>query len=288
MSSLEQQLNSATGRLVAAGIASARADAEWLCADLLDVSRGELAVLIAKGQDWDESLSEAFEERLRRRESREPLQHILGSAPFLDFSVSVGPGVFVPRPETEVLAERVLSHAAHLGVPDSGLHLVDMCSGSGILAIAMARAVPYASVSAIEQSGDAVTYLQKNVADLAPEVQVYHQDVVSWGALVPEGSIDLLVANPPYIPSSEVPNDPEVAHFDPPVALYSGEDGLDLIREIALIARRLLRPGAMIALEHSNLQGHAVRDTLSEAGFRTIETYRDLTDRDRFTTGFQP
>lgn len=288
MSSLEQQLSAATSRLAAAGIESARTDADWLCADLMGISRGELAALVARGQDWDESVSVAFEKRVQRRESREPLQHILGMAPFLDFSVRVGPGVFVPRTETEVLAERVVSHATHLAVPDTGLHLVDLCSGSGILAIAMQRAVPYARVSAIERSAEAIGYLEQNVAQLAPEVRVHHQDAIEWGKAVPDASIDLIVSNPPYIPLSEIPNDPEVAQFDPPLALYSGEDGLDVIREIAALARRVLRPGAMIALEHSNVQGPAVREILQGAGFRTVETYRDLTDRERFTTGYQP
>lgn len=288
MTSVEALLSDAARRLDGVGIASARTDAEWLLASVMEVSRGELAALAVKGHACDADQAEAFETLRTRREAREPLQHIIGKAPFLDFEVRVGPGVFIPRPETEVLAERVSSHAQSLGVPETGLHLVDMCSGSGVLAIALARAVSYARVTAVETSAEAIEYLRANASTLAPSLEVHHGDAVSWGSQREPSSVDVLVANPPYIPSAEVPNDPEVAMFDPKIALYGGTDGLDVIRDITVMAQRILRPGGLLAMEHSNLQGAAVRDLLREAGFRTVETYRDLTDRERFTSGFQP
>ena len=288
MTSIEALLSDAANRLSSAGIVSARSDAEWLLAEVLEVSRGELAVLAVKGEECDESLVMAFRNLLSRREAREPLQHIVGRAPFLDFDVRVGPGVFIPRPETEVLAERVCAHAQSLGVAEAGLHVVDLCSGSGVLAVALARAVPYARVTAVETSEDAIDYLRSNVTQLAPAIEVHHGDAVAWAREMEPSSVDVIVANPPYIPTAEVPNDPEVAMFDPSLALYAGTDGLDVIRAITQVAQRLLRPGGLLAMEHSNLQGAAVRDTLQAAGFRTVETYRDLTDRDRFTSGYQP
>lgn len=281
-------LENATVRLESVGVPSARVDAEWLLADTLGLSRGELASLVLSGGEIESRQRELFEGRLARRETREPLQHILGRSPFLDFEVRVGPGVFIPRPETESLAERVRTHAQSLGVSEAGVNIVDLCAGSGVLAIALARAVPYATVTAVEASEHAMPYLWDNIQALAPEVTVHHSDVTTWGSSAVGASVDILVANPPYIPATEVPNDPEVAQFDPALALYSGADGLDLIREIAQIAARVLRSGALLALEHSNLQGDAVREILASVGMRTVETYRDLTDRDRFTSGFKP
>ena len=288
MTSLEVLLAEAATRLASAGIVSARSDAEWLLAEVMEVSRGELVARAVKGEECDEDVVEAYRTLLSRRETREPLQHIVGRAPFLDFEVRVGPGVFVPRPETEILAERVCSHAQSIGVSEAGLHVVDLCSGSGVLAVALARAVPYARVTAIETSEAAIEYLAKNVAQLAPAIEVHHADAVSWASEKEPSSVDVIVANPPYIPSAEVPNDPEVAMFDPSLALYAGADGLDVIRDITRVAERILRPGGLLAMEHSNLQGAAVRDILNAAGFRTVETFRDLTDRDRFTSGFKP
>ena len=288
MTSLEVLLAEAATRLASAGIVSARSDAEWLLAEVMEVSRGELVARAVKGEECDEDVVEAYRTLLSRRETREPLQHIIGKAAFLDFEVRVGPGVFVPRPETEILAERVCSHAQSIGVSEAGLHVVDLCSGSGVLAVALARAVPYARVTAIETSEAAIEYLARNVAQLAPAIEVHHADAVSWACEREPSSVDVIVANPPYIPSAEVPNDPEVAMFDPSLALYAGADGLDVIRDITRVAERILRPGGLLAMEHSNLQGAAVRDILNAAGFRTVETFRDLTDRDRFTSGFKP
>ena len=288
MTSLEVLLAEAATRLASAGIVSARSDAEWLLAEVMEVSRGELVARAVKGEECDEDVVEAYRTLLSRRETREPLQHIIGKAAFLDFEVRVGPGVFVPRPETEILAERVCSHAQSVGVSEAGLHVVDVCSGSGVLAVALARAVPYARVTAVETSEAAIEYLRRNVAQLAPAIEVHHADAVSWACEREPSSVDVIVANPPYIPSAEVPNDPEVAMFDPSLALYAGADGLDVIRDITREAERILRPGGLLAMEHSNLQGAAVRDILNAAGFRTVETFRDLTDRDRFTSGFKP
>jgi peptide chain release factor 1 len=164
----------------------------------------------------------------------------------------------------------------------------DLCSGSGVLAIALARAIPHATVHALELSDEAMPYLRRNVADLAPEVQITQGSVAHWASEVETSSLDLVVSNPPYVPDAEIPNDPEVQLFDPALALYGGEDGLDVVRVIVEGAFRAVRPGGVLMLEHSNLQGAAVRDVLEGYGFRTVSTEKDLVGRDRFTQGYRP
>jgi release factor glutamine methyltransferase len=224
---------------------------------------------------------------VKRREQREPLQHLLGVAPFMTFDVQVGPGVFVPRPETESLAERAIQSATAIPAGDRGVHIIDLCSGSGVVAIALARAIPHASVYALEVSEEALPYLRHNAATLAPELIILEGSVETWAAGVSPGSFDLIVSNPPYIPDAEVPNDPEVQNFDPQRALYGGPDGLDVVRQIVAAARVALRGGGALMVEHSNLQGAATREIFTQQDFRTITTEQDMVGRDRFTQGYR-
>lgn len=288
MTSLSALIGDVSARLARAQVPSPEADAHLLIAAVLDVSRGELQAQAIAGRDIGPDEVAAIEVRVLRRERREPLQHILGRAHFLDFEVAVGPGVFVPRPETEVLAQHAITHAQALAPGERGVHIVDLCSGSGVLAIALARAVPYADVSAVEISDDALPYLRENVSRMAPGVAVSHQSVRDFGEGASASSVDVIVANPPYVPEAETPNDPEVAEFDPPLALYGGEDGLDVVRDVVALSSRVLRPGGAVMIEHSNLHGEPVREILTTAGFRSVATERDLTGRDRFSVGFAP
>ena len=285
---LAEHLPNIVDRLQRAGVPSPQADAESLCAHVLGISRGELLAKLHLGGSLSESQTETLENLVQRRVSREPLQHLMGIAPFMAFEVSVGPGVFVPRPETEVLAERAIATASSMGVGDNGLRVVDLCSGSGVLAIAIQRTVPHATVEAWEVSDEALPYLSRNVEVLAPGVAIRQASLSQWASEVLPHSVDLIVANPPYVPNDETPNDPEVQHFDPPLALYGGEDGLDLIREIVGGASSALRPGGVLMLEHSNVQGAEVRSLFEAHHFRSVLTERDLVGRDRFTQGYQP
>ena len=286
--SLATVLADITARLTSAGVTSPAVDAEFLLAHVVGMSRGEVLAKVHQGFELTDAQAADLEALVVRREAREPLQHLLGSAPFMSFQVQVGPGVFVPRPETESLAERAIQTASTMAVGDSGLRIVDLCSGSGVLAIALARAIPHATVEAVEVSDDALPYLAQNVADLAPEVLITHGSLESFASGVAPSSLDLIVSNPPYVPDGETPNEPEVQDHDPRLALYGGEDGLDVIRIIAEAAPRALRPGGVVMLEHSNLQGAAVRDVLESHGFRTVSTEQDLVGRDRFTQGYRP
>lgn len=281
--SLAELMATLHDRLARAGVPSPRVDAELLVASVLDVSRGALVAMAHRGDDAPAELVENLEPLIIRREGREPLQHLLGVAPFMDCELEVGPGVFVPRPETESVAEHAIHTAQSMGVGDAGVSIVDVCSGSGAVAIALARAVPWARVTAVEVSPEALPYLRRNVAALAPEVTIAPISVAAFGAVVTPHSLDMIVANPPYVPDSEVPNDPEVADFDPALALFGGVDGLDVVREIVELALLALRSGGVLVMEHSNLQGAAVAGLLRDKGFRVVATEKDLAGRERFT-----
>jgi len=283
--SLAAVVASTRDRLARAGVASPAVDAEMLVAWVLGLSRSELLVRVLRGDEADSEIVDALEPMVLRRESREPLQHLMGSAPFMTFELEVGPGVFVPRPETQSLAEHAIAHAQNFGVNDAGVSILDLCSGSGALAIALARAIPWANVSALEASAEACSYLERNVAALAPDVKVVHSSVAEFAGVVTEHSVDMIVANPPYVPEHQVPNEPEVADFDPPMALFGGPDGLDVVRDIVALALDALRPGGILLMEHSNLQGAEVAALLVARGFRLVATEQDLVGRDRFTHG---
>ena len=275
-------------RLARAGVPSPSVDAEFLLAHVTALGRGELLAKIHQGLELEPAQLADLDALVTRRGAREPLQHLLGVAGFMSFEVEVGPGVFVPRPETEALAERAIHSASTMAIGDRGLQIVDLCSGSGVLAIALARAIPHATVHAVELSDEAMPYLRKNIADLSPEVQITQGSVAHWASEVETSSVDVVVSNPPYVPDAEIPNDPEVQHFDPALALYGGEDGLDVVRVIVEGAFRAVRPGGVLILEHSNLQGAAVREVFEGYGVRTVSTEKDLVGRDRFTQGYRP
>ncbi len=284
---LRSALLDATERLARAGVPTPQVDAELILAHVVGLSRGEMLARVHSGKIFEPDHWDTWEMLLARREKREPLQHLTGTAAFVNFEVAVGPGVFVPRPETQALVEAAITHAQSMAVGDEGLRILDLCSGSGVIAIALARAVPHARVSAVEASGEACVYLERNLAALAPEVQLFSMTVEDFAREVGDTVFDMILANPPYIPAQEIPNDPEVAAFDPEMALFGGDDGLDVVHHILALATHALRPGGYLALEHSNLQGEAVRSLLEAAGFFSVVTEKDFADRERFTRGFQ-
>lgn len=283
--SLADLVATTTKRLAQAGVPSPEADAHLIVGHLLGISRGEVVARQHRGDEASSELHSAVNELVVRREKREPLQHLLGVAPFMSFEVVVGPGVFIPRPETESLATHAIEVATTLGVSDQGVTIVDLCAGSGVLAITLQREVSWASVTAVEASTEAFAYLKKNVAALAPEVSLRLQTVAQAEAAFLPGSIDLVVSNPPYVPVGEIPNEPEVSDYDPPEALFGGLDGMDVVSQVISFAQRNLRSGGVVMMEHANVQGHSVRNLLENAGFRLVQTEQDLLGRDRFTHG---
>lgn len=272
-------LESAAATFEKAGIESALADAEILLGNLLNLSRGELQSKVITDEEF--SLVEEFEALVAKRAERFPLQHITGVAHFRRLALKVGPGVFIPRPETEVVTQIAVDALKASGSAEP--IAVDLATGSGAIALSLAVEVPNAKVFAIELSDDALKYTTQNFAELAPEAVLVQGDLAD---AFPElnGTVDVLVSNPPYIPDEMIPIYPEVHLHDPSLALYGGADGLDVVRKVDEAARRLLRSGGSLIIEHADMQGEAVRELLLASGWRQVRTHRDLVGRDRATT----
>lgn len=270
----------AASALERAGVASPRVDAELLAAHVLGSSRGQVQLAGYTGGQFTRAAAEQFSHLVARRVRREPLQHITGTAPFRHLMLAVGPGVFVPRPETEGVAQIAINALQSDAAPEP--IAVDLCSGSGAIALALATEVPHSRVWAVELSADALPYTRRN-AEATANVTVIAGDFRDvLGEL--DGSVSVVVSNPPYVPADAIPRDEEVRRFDPQLALYSGADGLDAIRALSVRAWELLRPGGALVIEHGEEQGAAVREILATDGWDNPQTHPDLTGRDRATT----
>lgn len=270
---LRDAITAAAATLAEAGIDSARTDAELLAAHTAGVERGRLIMF-----DPDPAFFDRFGDAVAVRAKRVPLQHITGAVAFGPVQLTVGPGVFTPRPETEVLLDWVLSQP----LPESPV-IIDVCTGSGALAVALATAIPSARVIGVEKDPAALDYARRNAA--ATAVQLLLADACD-PHLLPElvGAVDVVVANPPYIPAGAV-LDPEVAEHDPAHALFGGTDGMDVIVPIVRRSAEWLRPGGLVAVEHDDGTAAAVLETVAQTGaFAEATSHRDLTGRPRFVT----
>lgn len=281
---LSELLREAAATLAAAGVPTPDVDAELLAAHVLGLSRGALAAAALRGDPVPATDLDAWHELVARRAAREPLQHLTGLAPFRHLELRVGPGVFVPRPETEMVAQLAIDalQAAASPAPIA----VDLGTGSGAIALSMATEVPHARVFAAENSVDAFLWTKENFAAIAPHATLAFIDLaVAFPAL--DGTVSVLVSNPPYVPDDAIPRDPEVRYWDPPAALYGGADGLDVVRQLSTVGQRLLHPGGSLVIEHGEWQGAAIRDLLTADGWRAAATHPDLTLRDRATTAIR-
>ncbi|MBO1336207.1 peptide chain release factor N(5)-glutamine methyltransferase [Streptomyces sp. VRA16 Mangrove soil] len=265
----------ATQRLADAGVPSPRNDAEELAAFVHGVKRGQLHTV--KDADFDAR----YWEVIARREAREPLQHITGLAYFRYLELQVGPGVFVPRPETESVVGWAIDAVRAMDVVEP--LIVDLCTGSGAIALALAQEVPRSRVHAVELSEDALKWTRKNVE--GSRVDLRQGDALEAFQDL-DGQVDLVISNPPYIPLTEWEYvAPEARDHDPDLALFSGEDGLDLIRGIERTAHRLLRPGGVVVIEHADTQGGQVPWIFTEErGWADAADHPDLNNRPRFAT----
>ncbi|WP_316573691.1 peptide chain release factor N(5)-glutamine methyltransferase [Nocardia canadensis] len=277
----------AAERLAAAGVASPLPDAENLAAHVLGIDRMRLA--LHPMVEPDEAAR--FAALVDRRATRIPLQHLTGTAAMGEIDLAVGPGVFVPRPETELLFAWALAWLETLPHDHAPL-VVDLCTGSGALALAIAHARPDAEVHAVELDPDALTWARRNVDDRIADGDTpitLHADDVTDPALLTalSGRVDLVVSNPPYIPEAAV-LDPEVADHDPHRALFGGPDGLDVIRRMVPTIARLLRPGGATAIEHDDTNGGGVAALLAAADFTGIVEHADLADKPRFVVATVP
>ena len=334
-----------TARLSAAGVASPRVDTEILLAHACGLERKAIVTAAIMGSSVGQILGQRaegcgageadpiaalarFDTLIERRAAREPLQHLTGRAPFRHLELAVGPGVFVPRPETEEVAQVAIDAAraaqrvaeeyddgsgrsagsagsdGSVGAagadasggsrgaigrgPSSAPIVVDLCTGSGAIALALATEVPAASVYAVELDADAHAWAQRNIAEVAgpergtPLVDLRRGDArLALGEL--DGRCDVVVSNPPYVPSGAVPRDEEVALHDPSIALFGlGADGLEVPRGIVAAAARLLRAGGTFVMEHAEVQDADVRAIVAATGaFTEISTRADLTGRPR-------
>lgn len=279
-------LRSAAARLAGAGVPDPEVDAELLAAFVLGAGRGGVQAAAVRGDALAADDAARLEDLVARRATREPLQHIVGTAPFRHLELRVGPGVFVPRPETETVAQLAIDALRAAASPSPVA--VDLGTGSGAIALAMATEVPHARVFAAENSVDAFVWAKENFAHVgADNARLAFIDLAS---AFPEldGTVSVVASNPPYVPDAAIPRDPEVRLFDPPAALYGGEDGLDVVRVLSGVGLRLAHPGGTIVIEHGEWQGEAIRAILTADGWRAAATHPDLTMRDRATTAIRP
>jgi len=280
-------LSSAVALLNQAGVSSPQADAELLLAHACDVARSQLIQVseISADQVFD------FNALVARRANSVPLQHLTGIAYFRHLELAVGPGVFVPRPETELLVEAAIANLKTIPAPRN---VVDLCSGSGAIALSIALEVPGTIVLAVELSEDAVKWLAHNVVDHAAQLEsvgshvfIHHGNAGDRTLLADMvGQLDAVVANPPYIPQDMIPRDPEARDHDPAMALFSGEDGLDVAREVAWVGADLLRPGGFFGMEHADVQGDSVPALLNSMSgiWQEVKDNQDYNKLPRFTT----
>lgn len=271
---LRRAIDSAVVALDQAGIDSARFDAEQLAAHLLGADRGRLSLLDAPDDDFFTRYDAIIDERSRRV----PLQHLIGSVNFGPVTLHVGPGVFIPRPETEALLE----WASAQRLPANPI-IVDLCTGSGALAVALSRCWPAGRVLGIDDADAALEYARRNAMDTA--VELVRADV-SVPGLLPEldGQVDLVVANPPYVPDG-TPVEPEVSQHDPEHAVFGGPDGMTVISEVVGLAARWLRPDGLFAVEHDDTTSQQTVQLITDTMlFDDVVAREDLAGRPRFVT----
>jgi len=279
--SLRSAILAATATLDAAGVPSPRADAEELAGHLLGVSRTRLGLTPLVESSW----VDGYQELVARRAQRIPLQHLIGSVQFGRATLTVGPGVFIPRPETESLVDWAVKAIAAVATPV----VVDLCAGSGAIAIAISALRPDARVVAVERSPAALAYARRNIARHSDaggtRVELRGGDVLDERLLADlDGVVDLVVANPPYVPDGSALA-PEVADYDPPEAVFGGPDGLAVIRPLISVAAGLLKVGGVLAIEHDDSQAESVPALLrTRRVLDDVGEHSDLAGRPRFVT----
>ncbi|MFL6164554.1 MAG: peptide chain release factor N(5)-glutamine methyltransferase [Jatrophihabitantaceae bacterium] len=272
------ELRAATDRLAAAGVGSARVDAELLLAHLLAMPRTRLPLVPA----LTAAQAAGYAELIARRSTGVPVQHLTGRAPYRHLELAVGPGVFIPRPETELIVELAADRLA-----DATL-TADLCAGSGAIALAVAQEYPATACYAVERDPAALRWLRRNAAERAGAgdrpITVVAADITEPNLLAgPAGSFDVVLSNPPYVPAAmRAQLGPEIGH-DPDQAVFAGPDGLRLMPAVLAAAARLLRPGGLLVLEHDASHGQALPRLLRAAGaWRQVADRPDLAGRPRF------
>jgi release factor glutamine methyltransferase len=273
-SRLRCAIDSATTLLAGAGIVSARFEAEELAAHMTGTDRGRLLLIDSP----DDTFFDRYQAAVAERSRRVPLQHITGTAAFGPLTLSVGPGVFIPRPETEAMLEWAMAQC----LPQAPM-VVDVCTGSGALGLALAQHWPAARILAIDDSEAALKYARRN--SVGTTVELMRADVTNPDLLTElDGKVDLVVANPPYVPDAIV-LEPEVAQYDPAHAVFAGPDGMSVITAVVRLAGRWLRPGGWFAVEHDDTTARQTCELIIGTGFfDDVVARTDLTGRPRYVT----
>ena len=281
---ISEALEMATDKLTSAGVTSPSVDAELLGCFVLGVERSEITVLALSNQLFPENKVGEYLVAVSRREKREPLQHITGIAPFRHLELHVGPGVFIPRPETEQLVELAIESLVKIENP----LVVDLCSGSGAIAISIATEVAGAEVYSVELSKSAFEFLERNYQKYGLDIKAAKNADLSGAFDELQGKVDVVISNPPYIPDAAVPIDLEVQLHEPSLALYGGEDGLDVIRKLSSRALELLKPSGLLLMEHADSQALAISELLLSEGWLEVISSQDLAGKDRMISARKP
>lgn len=286
---LGELVRHAAERFESVGIDSALPDAELLAGHLLGLSRGGVQAQILMGASLTAKQAEELANLYGRRLAREPLQHITGLAYFRQLELRVGKGVFVPRPETEFVAQLAID-AIDAAIASGATKpiAIDLGTGSGAIALAMATERPSAKIYAVEKSPDAFAFTQANFAKYADQCD----STLIQGDLADafeelNGTVSVVASNPPYIPLQMIPRDEEVRLHDPALALYGGEDGMSVIHLVSATAKRLLVDGGALIIEHADSQSEQVSQLLLADGWREVRAHKDLTDRFRAVTAIK-
>lgn len=279
-----EAIEDAIDRFSSAGVISPSVDAEILCAFSLGIDRSELTQWVVLNREFPKEKVDRFLELVSRREKREPLQHITQVAAFRHIELEVGPGVFIPRPETEQVVSLAIATLAKVSNPV----VVDLCSGSGAIGISLSTELSGAKVFGVELSAAAFGFLKRNWQKYGLDPNLLRNQDLAGALDELQGQVDLVISNPPYIPTAAVPVDLEVQLHDPPLALYGGDDGLDVIRSISTRALFLLRPAGHLVLEHADTQAAAIRELLLTSGWQDVHCLQDLAGKDRMTYAKKP
>lgn len=282
---LREMVEHAANRFQEAGIESAQVDAELLAGHVLGLTRGGVQSAIIGGTEVSESDAQLITDFFGRRLAREPLQHITGKGYFRNLELVVGKGVFIPRPETEFVAQLAID-ALRLMATEQPI-AVDLGAGSGAIALAMATEVTNSKVYAVEKSVDAISFTRKNFETYGGSNTTLIQGDLADAFAELDGSVSVVVSNPPYIPSAAVPREIEVNLYDPKLALYGGEDGMQVMHLVSASAKRLLHVGGSLVVEHADSQGAQVSQLLLADGWRQVRSHKDLTGRDRAVTAIK-
>lgn len=281
-------LRGATSLLTESHVPNPEADSSLLLAHAWGIDASALSRKRLFGDPVPAEVAQEFAALLDQRRQRIPIQHLIGTAPFRHLELQVGPGVFVPRPETELLVTEVLDEL-HRQQRTHVPFVIDLCSGSGAITLSLATECEHLQIIGVERDAEALEWSQKNLSRLHlgdSTVDLISGDATTFADDNPElwARADVVVTNPPYVPDEAVPRDPEVRDHDPAVALYGGVTGLEIPGLIIKQAEKLLAPGGMFIMEHGEDQGAAVCEhIMSTASLRQAATYPDYTGRDRYT-----